>query len=140
MPVPHLNFFTLNEDRKKYLSIAEDAARKIEAITEIFVMYGIDPESEDFLKETPKSEPVITTEKIPSEYTQALTWEDKCLFILFSYGSMYASDLARKVTEIDPEIDIETAEERSAYNLSRLKIAGRIKVVGKSGRKFKYSL
>lgn len=82
----------------------------------------------------------LTKVNPPKEYSPALTWEDKCLFVLGRFGALYANEVAKKVVEIDPKINIELAEERAAYNLSKLKIANKIKVVDKTGRKFKYSI
>jgi hypothetical protein len=77
---------------------------------------------------------------IPFEYNAALTWEDTCLYILNEYGAMFAQEVAAKAMELNHGHDKATADERVTYNLSKLKMAGKIKAVGKSGRKFKYSL
>lgn len=77
---------------------------------------------------------------VPKDYNSELVWRDKCLYILYKYGPLYGKEIAKKIAEMEPNINITVAEERISYNLCLLKAAGKIKTDMQTGRKFRYVL
>jgi hypothetical protein len=126
------------------LAPMKEIEKDIEAIDRILSMYGVNGSndtvtpSDNTSIELPKVIPAYTTD-VPEEYSPMLTWEDKCLFIL-KHGPMYANEVAKRIVKLDPDIRLDTAEERCAYNCSKLKSAGKLRAIAKSGKRFKYAL
>lgn len=77
---------------------------------------------------------------IPSEYEPNLIWDDKVLYMLNKLGTAYSIDIINEISDEEPNIEEKKLDNGVNQALNKLKNLGTIKVIGNSGRKFKYAI
>ena len=135
-----INIETLINKRSELLERLtqyEEIKRDIDAIDRVLRLNGVDINN---IKETKTVDIIKSVISIPKEYSNALTWMEKCLYVLKINGALSADMVAKRVKELQPEIELNLAEQRCTYSLSKLKKDGYVKVLNKNGKKYEYSL
>jgi hypothetical protein len=75
---------------------------------------------------------------IPTEYSSALTWDQKFLYALASIESGLGSEIATKLCEIDSNLNKEQVHAKARFVLSKLKSEGIIQAEVAEGNKNRF--
>ncbi|MFA0961581.1 hypothetical protein AB9P05_07225 [Roseivirga sp. BDSF3-8] len=77
--------------------------------------------------------------KVPSEYSESLTWKGKIIYVLDEKGAMITNDIAAEIVDKEPKLDLEKTTAAIRIAASDLKKRNQIGYQ-QVGNKYKYFL
>lgn len=129
-----LSAFTGSPAQPKQKQVKEEETESVEQSKELKPV-----KKNKTAKKAPKAK-VTKSLEIPSEYNPSLSWNSKIAFAINELGDgVFNEDIAAKITELEPGIELIKVSKQISGLLSVLKNKGALKAE-RTGKKDKYSL